>query len=338
MRNNRSTQRKKRVLSGIRPSGRLHIGNYLGAIKSWLNLQEKYECIYMIADYHAITTPFNPSLIQKDIQNVILDYLAAGLDPKKSTIIIQSQVPEHTELAWILETITPKSWLERIPTYKEKIAEHPKYVNVGLFNYPALMAADILIYKAKYVPVGEDQLPHIELAREIARKFNRMFGQTFPLPQAILSKGAKILSLSDPTKKMSKTGDEGIGLADSPQDIKVKIMKAVTDVGPRKGKGMSPGVTNLFTLVETFSSKKTYQYFQKKHKEGTIRYVEMKKALSQDIASGLESFRIKRMELTKNPIYIQKILDQGIKKARILTQATLIEVKKKTGLIFKVKK
>jgi len=158
---------KPLIFSGIRPSGRLHIGNYFGAIKTWLKLQEEAECIFAVVDYHGITTPFEPEEMAKEKYEVVLDYLAAGIDPKKSALIIQSHVPEHTELAWILGTITPVSWLERVPTYKEKVAQHPGYVNLGLLSYPVLMAADILIYKSNLVPVGEDQLPHIELTREI---------------------------------------------------------------------------------------------------------------------------------------------------------------------------
>src|SRR3989338_4223033 len=167
------------VFSGIRPSGRLHIGNYLGAIKNWLLLQNEYKCIYAVVDYHAITTPFDPKRMESDKHDVVLDYLAAGLDPQKSLIIIQSHVPQHTELAWVFGSTTPLSWFERVPTFKEKVALHPKHVTLGLLSYPALMAADILIYKATAVPVGQDQLPHIELTNDIATRFNNEFGKTF---------------------------------------------------------------------------------------------------------------------------------------------------------------
>lgn len=325
---------KKKVFSGIRPTGKLHLGNYLGAVKNWLALQDKYDCIYAVVDLHGITTPFDPSKMQQNILDVVLDYLALGLDPKKCSLIVQSHIPEHLELAWILGSITSLAKLKHLPTYKEKIKMHSEYVNLGLLSYPVLMAADILIYKADLIPVGKDQLSHIEFTREIARKFNGIFGKTFSEPQALLTKGADIRSLTDPSQKMSKTLLQSyIALAESPEVIQDKIAKAVTDVGPQKEKKMSPGVANLFTLMEEFSSKETLNNFRNEYKKGTIRYSEMKKALAEDIAKAFEAFRKERGKLVKKPDYIKEILEDGEKKARKIAQETMVEVKEKIGLL-----
>ncbi len=193
-----------RVFSGVRPSGQLHLGNYLGALKNWLILQKRYECLFCIVDYHAITTPFEPKKMKKQIFDLAVRYMAAGIDPQKSIIFVQSQVPEHTELTWILNTITPVGELRRMTQFKEKAKQHPEAVNIGLLDYPVLMAADILLYKAELVPVGEDQIQHVELSRTIVRKFNKIFGQTFPEPKVVLTKAPRIMSLTEPIKKMSK--------------------------------------------------------------------------------------------------------------------------------------
>ncbi|MFZ5559844.1 MAG: tryptophan--tRNA ligase, partial [Patescibacteria group bacterium] len=257
-----------RIFSGMRPSGQLHIGNYLGALKNWVELQKKNFSIFGIVDYHAITTPFNPKHLQKDVYNLVLDYLAAGIDPKKSIIIIQSHIPEHTELAWILSTLTPLGELERMTQFKEKAKQHKENVNAGLFCYPILMAADILLYKADTVPVGEDQAQHVELTRVLARKFNNKFGKTFPEPKTLLQKhGARIMSLTDPFKKMSKTGDESIILGDSPDAIRRKIKKAVTDSGKevKFDEKNKPAISNLITIYHLFSGKSIAE-IEKKYK------------------------------------------------------------------------
>ena len=219
-----------RIFSGIRPTGDIHIGNYLGAIKQWIELQEKNECVFCVVDLHAITTPFKPEEMQKNILESAIIYLAAGINPEKSIIFVQSQVKEHAELAWLLNTITPMGELQRMTQFKEKTKKHPEYVNAGLFDYPVLMAADILLYKTQAVPVGKDQEQHVELARSIAKKFNQKFGEIFPEPKSILPKmGAKIMSLADPKKKMSKSDDPKsyISLFDLPEDIEKKIMLKV---------------------------------------------------------------------------------------------------------------
>jgi tryptophanyl-tRNA synthetase len=324
---------KPRVFSGIRPSGRLHIGNYLGAIKSWLKLQDEADCIFAVVDYHGMTTPYDPKEMAKEKYEVVLDYLAAGIDPKKSTLIIQSDVPEHTELAWILGTITPVSWLERVPTFKEKVALHPEYVNLGLLAYPVLMAADILIYKSDLVPVGEDQLPHIELTREIAARFNKMFGKTFPSPKAMLTEGARVMSLQDPTKKMSKTGGGGILLSDSPQEIWKKLAPAVTD--PARKKIIDPGnpdVCNIYSLHKLLSKSDEVKLVNKNCRGAKFGCLDCKKILAKNLEMEFEDFRKKRKELEKDPERVHEILRVGADKARLLAYETLAEVKKKTGL------
>jgi tryptophanyl-tRNA synthetase len=324
---------KPRVFSGIRPSGRLHIGNYFGAILNWLKLQDEADCIFAVVDYHGMTTPYDPKEMMKEKYEVVLDYLAAGIDPKKSTLIVQSHVPEHTELAWILGTITPVSWLERVPTFKEKIALHPEYVNLGLLSYPVLMAADILIYKSNIVPVGEDQLPHIELAREIANRFNKMFGKTFPLPKEALTEGARIMSLDDPTKKMSKTGGGGILLSDTPEEIWEKVAPAVTD--PARKTIHDPGnpdVCNIYSLHKIMSLPEQIKLVADSCRHAKFGCLECKKILAKNIADEFEDFRKKRKELEKDPERVREILRVGAEKARKLAAETLAEVKKKTGL------
>ena len=323
-----------KLFSGMRPSGQLHIGNYLGALKNWVELQKKHQCIFGVVDYHAITTPFNPKQISRDIKNLVLDYLAAGIDPKKSIIIIQSQIPEHTELAWILGTLTPVSWLERIPTYKEKLKLHPKHKNLGVLAYPVLMAADILLYGATLVPVGDDQMPHIEITNDLARRFNQMFGKTFPLVKGIVNEGtgARIMSLTDPTKKMSKTGGEGIALTDSPQTIREKIKTAVTDSGRevKYDEKNKPAISNLLTIYHLFSGKTIAELEKKYQGKG---YAEFKRDLSEVIIEGLADFQKKRKELEKNPKKVEKILIDGAKKAQKIAQQNIKEIKAKMGLI-----
>lgn len=321
-----------KVFSGIRPSGKLHLGNYLGAIKNWIELQNKAnETIFAVVDYHGITTPFDPKKYQEQVIDVVLDYLAAGVDPDKALLIRQSKVPQHTELAWIFNTITPVSWLDRLPTYKEQLAKSPKYNHMGLLDYPVLMAADILIYKSNLVPVGEDQMPHIDLANEIAKKFNSMFGETFEPVKAFKSEGERIKSLQDPMKKMSKTGDEGIALSDSPDDIRKKIKKAVTDSGKdvRFNPEEKPAISNLITIYHLLANKDI------KNIEADYvgkSYMDFKNDLAEVVVDFLKPFQEKHNELKKNPGYVEKILKDSEEKARELASATLSEVKKKIGL------
>ncbi len=327
----------KIVLSGIQPTGELHVGNYLGSIINFIKLQERYQCFFFIADLHSLTEPFDPKEKRKQIFNLALDFLALGLDPLKCTIFIQSQIPAHSELAWIFNCLTPISWLKRMTQFKEKSKTQKENINTGLFTYPVLQAADILIYKANLVPVGKDQLQHLEFTRDIARVFNRLFGKTFPEPQPILTETPKIMSLLSPEKKMSKSLGEGhwIGIGDSPSTIYKKIKAAVTDIGPLKpgSSKKSAGVANLFLLLKYFGSKEDYLYFEESYKKGTIRYIQLKEVLAKSIANYFKPFREKRKELLKKKKYVLDVLEEGRKKAMKVANQTLSEVKKKIGLV-----
>ncbi|MDP3996054.1 MAG: tryptophan--tRNA ligase [bacterium] len=323
-----------RIFSGIQPTGQLHIGNYLGAIKQWIELQEKNECIFCIVDLHALTAPYKPDELQNLILEKVIVYLASGIDPEKSIIFVQSAVKEHTELAWLLNTVTPVGDLERMTQYKEKSKKFKQNVNAGLLNYPILMASDILLYQTDLVPVGEDQKQHVELTRTIARKFNQKFGELFKIPQTkIPEMGAKIMSLQDPLKKMSKTDspESRIGLFDEPEEIKTKIMRAVTDTGktikydPKK----KPGISNLLMIYSLFSGKTIKELEKKSKGKG---YAEFKKSLSDLLIISLEPFRRKRNELLSREVYVKEILEQGAKRAQTIAQSTMQEVKKKMGL------
>lgn len=323
-----------RIISGIQPTGQLHIGNYLGAIKQWTELQNKEECIFFIADLHSLTVPYEPKELQNNILEAAIAYLAAGIDPSKSIFFVQSKVKEHTELTWILNSVCPVGDLERMIQFKEKAKQFKKNINAGLLTYPTLMAADILLYKAESVPVGKDQVQHIELAREIARRFNQRYGKTFPEPKPLLSEGAKIMSLTDPKKKMSKSsGPEGcLFLFDEPETIRKKIMSAVTDTGKevKFSARTKPGISNLLIVYSLISGKKV------KELEGEFKnknYSEFKKSLAEALVNFLEPFRNKKRELVSRKIYIDEILRMGANKARSLAESTMQEVSSKTGLM-----
>jgi tryptophanyl-tRNA synthetase len=322
-----------RVFSGIRPTGELHIGNYLGSIYQWVKLQNENECFFGIMDYHAITTPFDPKKMERNIFETLIVYLAAGIDPKKSTIFVQSHVKEHTELAWILGTITPLGDLKRMTQFKEKSKKHPEYVNAGLLNYPLLMAADILLYKTDLVPVGKDQVQHVELTREIARRFNKMFGKVFKEPKVLLSEGEKIMSLQDPKKKMSKTDDPKgcILLFDGPEEIEMKIMRAVTDLGReiKYDPVKKPGISNLLKIYSIFSEKSIEELEEKYKGKG---YEEFKRDLARLLIKKLEVFRKKKKELEKRRVYLKEILRKGAERAEKIAKLTMKEVREKMGL------
>ncbi|XOB41110.1 MAG: tryptophan--tRNA ligase [Candidatus Nealsonbacteria bacterium] len=324
-----------RVFSGIQPSGTLHIGNYLGAIKQWIELQEKAECIFSIVDLHAITVPYQPKKLKENVLDAAICYLAAGINPEKSILFVQSEVKEHTELAWLLNTITPIGELQRMTQYKDKSKQFKKSVNAGLLNYPVLMAADILLYQTDTVPVGKDQKQHVELTREIAKRFNSKFGKTFKIPKAqIPTLGAKIMALNNPKKKMSKSlGPECyISLFDEPLIIRKKIMSAVTDTGrkiiynPKK----KPGISNLLIIYSLFSRKSIKQLEKDFKNKG---YGDFKKSLANLLINSLKPFREKRKELIKRKVYIKEILKQGRKKAQNIAILNISQVKKKMGLI-----
>ena len=322
-----------RVFSGIQPTGAIHIGNYLGAIKQFLELQEKAECVFSIVDLHAITIPYQSQELQKNILDAAVCYLAAGINPEKSILFVQSSVKEHTELAWLLGTLCPIGDLLRMTQYKEKSKEFKGTAGAGILNYPILMAADILLYKTEVVPVGKDQKQHVELTRTIARRFNKLFGKTLIEPEVKLQKvGAKIMALNNPRKKMSKSIPEScLYLFDEPDVIKKKIMAAVTDPGKiiKYDLQKKPGISNLLTIYSLFS-RKSIKELEKKFKSSG--YERFKKSLAELLINSLESFRRKRKELLAREVYVKEILEQGRKRAQIIAQSTMAEVRQKMGL------
>ena len=326
--------KKPIVVSGLKPSGHLHIGNYLGAIKQYISLQEgdKYDNFYFIADYHALTQKYVVKEKTEEIISMAADVLSLGLDPDRSTIFIQSDILEHANLAWLLGAVIPAGQLQNMIEFKEKV-EQGQPASSGLLNYPILMAADILSYKASFVPVGEDQRQHIELARDAARNFNKRFGETFPEPQAIYVKGLRVKSLDDPTKKMSKSLPKGcLYLADSPENIRKKVRAAVTDSGteiiyrPEE----KPAVSNLLLIYSEFSGR-PIEEIEKEHAGSS--YAVFKDSLADILVSSLASFREKRKELLKNPAHIRQLASKGAERARAVASATLAETKTKMGLI-----
>ncbi len=325
---------QKRVFSGTRPTGRLHLGNYLGAVKGYLALQERndLDCIYCVVDLHGITTPYEPDKMQAQIKEVVLDYLACGLDPKKCHLLVQSQVPEHTELAYFLSTIYPVSRVEQLPTYKEKKKENPDYINVGLFYYPILMAADILLYKANLVPVGKDQLPHIELAREVVRKFNQMFGQVFSEPQAFETKGTYVPSLTGSGKMSKSTESSFILLTDDLKTIKEKLAKMPTDMGKGEAAPKEGPIANLFTLVSLFMGDKVVKDYQKQYITSGVKYSQLKEELAKAIFDELKPIQARRLKYEKQPEVVTQILGEGREHCSKIAQQTLLEVKKAMGL------
>lgn len=325
---------KNRVYSGVRATGRLHLGNYMGAVKGMLELQEKYDCVFSVVDLHAITTPYDPLTLQQSVRDVIIDYLASGLDPEKSLLEVQSKVPEHMELAYLISTLYPVSRLEDLPTYKDKKLQHPKYVNMGLLYYPVLMAADILLYKAELVPVGIDQEPHIEVAREIARKFNSMFGETFPEPKRFATLGQYVPSLTGNGKMSKSVEGSFITLTDSLEDIKNHLAKAPTDSGQFGGDiPKSGGVANLFSLLKLFVDDDVFTNFVHDYQDKKIRYSDMKEVLANAIYKELKPIQEKRKIYEENPKIVDEIIAACTEKCRALAQVTMTEVKEKMGLI-----
>jgi tryptophanyl-tRNA synthetase len=324
-----------RILSGIQPTGDIHIGNYLGALKQWIELQNKNECIFFVADLHSLTVPYEQKSLQKSIIEKVISYVAAGLDPEKSIIFVQSQIKEHTELAWFLNTVCPVGELQRMTQYKEKSKKFKDNINAALLDYPVLMAADILLYRADAVPVGKDQTQHVELTRTLVRKFNQKFGKTFTEPETIIPKsGAKIMSLVDPKKKMSKTDNPQsyISLFDEPEDIQKKIMSATTDSGKhvKYDPIKKPGISNLLTIYSLLDNK-SIKELEKKFKDKG--YGDFKKSLTKLVIEFLDPFRKKQKELSQREVYVKEILSRGKNRAQSIAQITMQEVKEKMGLI-----
>jgi len=321
-----------RVFSGARPTGRQHIGNYLGAIQNYVKLQDDHECIYCIVDIHALTTLEDTDKLQNNIHEMMLDWLAAGLDPHRSILFVQSHVPQVMELHTLLSMVTPLGWLTRVTTFKEKARMQPHNVNYGLVGYPVLMTADIVLYKAEIVPVGEDQLPHLELAREIVRRFHTLFGPTFPEPQAKLTDAPLVLGLNG-VNKMSKSLDNHIELAASPQETRQRVLAAFTD--PARKYRSDPGhpdVCNVWRLHHFFNHDQV-DAIAHECRNALRGCVECKEQLAQGINRDLAPFRERRAELAARPQYVKKVLADGAGRARVIATETLREVKQKMGLI-----
>lgn len=323
---------KKKVYSGIRATGRLHLGNYMGAVKGMLALQDTYDCVFSVVDLHAITTPYDKDTLAQATRSVILDFLGAGLDPEKCLLEVQSLVPEHMELSYYLSTIYPVSRLEDLPTYKDKKAQHPKYVNMGLLYYPVLMAADIMLYKAELVPVGIDQEPHLEVTREIARKYNQMFGETFPEPKRFKTEGEYVPSLTGEGKMSKSVEGSYLNLTDDLATIKAKLAKVPTDSGTLGGQiPQTGGVANLFTLMYLFGGKELHHKYVIDYKDKKIRYGEMKAELSEAIFQELQPIQEKRHYFEEHPEIVDQIISEHTARCQAQAQLVIKEVKSKMG-------
>jgi tryptophanyl-tRNA synthetase len=325
---------KKRVFSGIQPTGNLQIGNYLGAVNQWVNMQNEFDCLFCIVDLHAITVPQEPNILKAKIREVTGLLLAAGIDPKQSILFVQSHVSAHAELAWILNCFTPMGWMQRMTQFKEKSEELKGQVSTGLFDYPALMAADILLYETDVVPVGEDQKQHVELTRDIAQRFNSIYGPTFRLPEPVIPEvGARIMGLDDPTKKMSKSEDNpghAINLLDSPDAIRSKIMRATTDsLREVRFDENRPGINNLLTIYQVLTGQPEDEI--EAHFAGK-GYAALKKELGEIAVEALRPLQSRYRELVAEPSYLETLLAEGAVRARPLAEKTLALVKERVGL------
>lgn len=324
------------VVSGIRPTGMLHLGNYFGALTNFVKMQEENHCYFFIADYHSLTTHPTPENLHGNVKQVVVEYLAAGLDPEKSVIYIQSDVPEIPELYLLLNMNAYLGELERCTSFKEKVRKQPENVNAGLLTYPTLMAADVIIHKAAKVPVGKDQEQNLEMMRTFARRFNRMYQvDFFPIPEPY-NFGRELLKIPglDGAGKMGKSEGEGnaIFLADDPKIIRKKVMRAVTDSGPTQKNQTKPeAIQNLFTLLKTMSDPDTTAFFEEQYNQCTIRYGDLKKQLAEDIIRFTAPFREKILALSQDTAYLHKVISQGAEKARESASQTIKEVRKIIG-------
>ena len=323
---------RETIFSGIQPSGELHLGNYLGAVRNWVALQDKYRCFFCVVDYHAITQPFEPAEMQRRVREMAADLLACGIDPARSTLFVQSAVPEHTELAWALSAVTPHGELGRMTQFKEKSEKNPDNINAGIFTYPVLQAADIIIYGATRVPVGEDQRQHLELAREIVRKWNARFGQTFAEPEALFSSTPKILGL-DGQAKMSKSLGNTISLREDDEAAWNKLRTAATD--PARVRRTDPGdpdKCNIFTLHKFFSSAERQAEVRVGCTTAGIGCIDCKKGLFEGIKADMNRIRARRDELLATPETVDTILAEGARKARAVAADTMVRVRQRLGI------
>jgi tryptophanyl-tRNA synthetase len=320
---------KKRILSGMRPTGPLHLGNLHGALANWVNMQEAYDCFFFIADWHALTSDYeDPGAITGFVDEMMIDWLSAGLDPDKSTLFVQSLVPEHAELFLFLSMITPVPWLERNPTYKDQIVqiENKDLSTFGFLGYPVLQAADIIIYKANGVPVGIDQVPHVEITREIARRFNYLYGDVFPEPEAILTKTSKILGLD--RRKMSKSYNNAIYLSDTPDDIAQKISQMITD--PQRMRRSDPGnpdICNVFEFHKIYSPQVTWEEIDPQCRNAEIGCVQCKQIMAANLIDAMKPLQERRAHFKAKPERVREIIAFGSEKARAIARATMAEVR-----------
>lgn len=325
---------KKRVFSGIQPTGDLHIGNYLGAIQHWVKIQHERDCVFCVVDLHAITVPQEPKVLKAKIREVAGLLIASGIDPNIANVFVQSHVHEHSELTWILNCYIPMGWMRRMTQFKEKSQKQKEEVSTALFDYPALMAADILLYNTDEVPVGEDQKQHVELARDVAQRFNSVYGETLTVPRAVIAKaGARIMALDDPTQKMSKSEEQPgrvINLLDSPDDMRGKIMRATTDsLREIRFDESRPGVNNLLVIYEQFTGQGREEIESRFEGKG---YVDLKRELAEVVVEGLKTMQKCYRELTDDPTHIDRLLAEGADKVRPIAEKTLALVREKVGI------
>ncbi len=322
----------KRIFSGIQPTGEIHLGNYVGAIRNWVYLQEEYDCIFCVVDYHAITIDYPVEEMARRTLETGLILLACGLSPEKAKIFVQSHVPEHTELAWIFNTVTPIGEVERMTQFKDKAKQHRSNINMGLMDYPVLQAADILLYKAGFVPVGEDQVQHIELSREVARKFNSRFGDVFPEPRELLSMAPRILGV-DGQAKMSKSLGNFIGVLEEDDSTWEKLRTAVTDVNRvRRTDPGDPNVCNIYTIHRAFSENSTLIEIDRGCTTAGIGCIDCKKMLFENLKKELTPIRERARELAANTDHVKDVLSQGARACREIADVTMDEVRTVMGL------
>ena len=320
---------KKRILSGMRPTGPLHLGNLHGALNNWVGMQDEYDCFFFIADWHALTSDYEtPGAITGYVNEMMIDWLSAGLDPEKSTLFVQSLVPEHAELFLFLSMITPVPWLERNPTYKDQIVqiENKDLSTFGFLGYPVLQAADIIMYKANGVPVGIDQVPHVEITREIARRFNFLYGDVFPEPEAILTQTSKILGLD--RRKMSKSYNNAIYLSDTPDEIAKKVSQMITD--PQRMRRSDPGnpdVCNVFEFHKIYSGTETCETIDPQCRNAEIGCVECKQIMAKNLISAMAPLHERRAHFKAKPEQVKEIIALGSQKARAVARETMAQVR-----------
>ncbi len=323
----------KRVFSGIQPSGEPHLGNYAGALMNWVRLQQDYECIYCVVDYHAVTQPYEPSELAPRSLDMATSILAAGVDPERATLFIQSAVPEHTELAWLLNCVTPLGELERMTQFKDKSSRNRKNITAGLLDYPVLQAADIILYKAELVPVGEDQVQHLELSREIVRRFNARFGDVFPEPQPLLSTAKRILGL-DGQAKMSKSLDNTLPMLADAEEIWGKLRPAVTDVRRvRRDDPGEPEDCNIFSIHKAFTDDSQRTEIAEGCRTASIGCFDCKKMLAENLESHLAPVRERYLELKERPEIVKEILSAGAESCRSIARDVLDEARAAMGFI-----